>query len=102
MGNPIGRILRIRARLNVAHNPHRDPEYRLAKAALAASPVPCQLRLSGCTLVATTLDHQPRLMSHTHRRGAGCCALVPACLHCNSSDGRTAATRRDRSGYAWP
>ena len=83
-------------------HPHRDPDYRAAKAVLARSSLPCQLRLAGCTHLATTLDHQPRLMNHTHTRGAGCCQLVPACLHCNSSDGSTAGNTRRRNGYDWP
>ena len=82
--------------------PHNDADYRRAKAALKANPQPCQLRLPGCTDIATTLDHQPRLMQHQHQRGAGCCRLVPACLHCNSSDGAAAAIRHRAGGYDWP
>lgn len=82
--------------------PHNDPEYRRLKQALARTPQPCQLRLPGCTDAASTLDHQPRLMQHQHRRGTGCCKLVPACAHCNSSDGATAGNARRGTGYAWP
>ena len=82
--------------------PHNDPEYRRLKQVLARTPLPCQLRLAGCTGVASTLDHQPRLMQHTHRRGSGGCMLVPACPHCNSSDGAKAGNRTRSSGYSWP
>lgn len=81
---------------------HNDPEYRRAKALLATHPQPCQLRRPGCTGLATTLDHQPRLMDHHHVRGAGCCRLVPACAACNYADGATAGNRRRGTGYSWP
>ena len=87
---------------HMSQRAHNDPEYRAFKLALTHTPTPCQLRLAGCTGLATTPDHQPRLMAHTHVRGTGCCTLVPACHHCNSSDGRSAANRRDRDGYSWP
>ena len=82
--------------------PYNDPSYRRAKAALKRSVVSCQLQLDGCTGHATTLDHQPRLRDHQHQRGAHCCVLVPACVHCNSSDGATAGNRTRASGYSWP
>jgi len=82
--------------------PYNDGNYRRAKAALKAQPRPCALRLPGCTITATTLDHQPRLAQHTHRRGTACCTLVPACAHCNSSDGATAGNAKRASGYDWP
>lgn len=84
---------------------HSDPEYTRLKARLKATPTRCQLDLPGCTIHATTLDHQPRLMDHPHVRGTGCCQLVPACHHCNSSDGASAGnTRRLHrgTGYTWP
>ena len=95
-------LLRRLADQGAALRAHNDPEYTRAKRALRANPQPCQLRLAGCTGLATTLDHQPRLMDHTHVRGTGCCRLVPACLHCNLSDGGSAARRRERNGYSWP
>ena len=86
--------------------PHNDPEYRRAKALLKANPTDCRLGLDGCTGTATTLDHQPRLDQHAHVRGARCCTLVPACFHCNSSDGATYRNAKlytpATTGYDWP
>lgn len=82
--------------------PYNDPEYRRASAALKANPRPCALQLPGCTGHADTLDHQPRITDHTHRRDTGCCTLVPACRHCNSSDGGKARARMSSTGYTWP
>lgn len=83
-------------------NPYSDPDYKRAKLALKANPRPCELRLPVCTGIATTLDHQPRLAQHTHRRGSHCCVLVPACAACNYSDGATSGNARRSSGYDWP
>lgn len=67
--------------------PYNDPEYRRMQAWLKDNPQPCRLQRDGCTGLGTTPDHQPAIISHEHRRGTGCCTLVPACAHCNSSDG---------------
>lgn len=82
--------------------PYNDPEYRAMKANLARVPTPCQLRLPGCTGRATTPDHQPRIAQHTHRRGTRCCRLIPACHHCNTSDGATSGNTARSTGYNWP
>lgn len=81
---------------------YNDPEYRRLQALLKANPQPCQLRLPGCTGKATTPDHQPRLSQHHHVRGSGCCQLVPACHHCNVTDGAEQGQRIRSGGYAWP
>ena len=82
--------------------PYNDPDYRRAKQALKARPTSCELQLPGCTGTANTLDHQPRIAQHTHRRGTQCCQLIPACAHCNSSDGATSGNAKRASGYDWP
>lgn len=81
---------------------YNDPEYRAAKRWLKTHPTECHLRLDGCTGMATTLDHQPALVDHQHQRGAHCCRLVPACHHCNSSDGAKRTPNTRATGYSWP
>ena len=85
-----------------ALRPYNDPEYRAMKRALKANHIDCQLRRDGCTGRATTPDHQPRISQHTHVRGSGCCQLIPACHHCNSSDGAESGNRQRGTGYDWP
>lgn len=86
----------------MAQRPYNDPDYRAMRQALKTRNVPCQLRRPGCTGRATTPDHQPRLSEHHHVRGSGCCRLVPACHHCNVSDGAEHGNRRRSTGYDWP
>jgi hypothetical protein len=83
----------------MAQRATNDPEYKAFKRYLASVHVDCWY---GCGRRATSPDHQPRLMEHTHVRGAGCCRLLPACRTCNTSDGATAgnSARRPRSGWA--
>lgn len=82
--------------------PHyADPEYRAARAALTANPLtPCWKR---CGRLATTIDHVPAIRLHDHRRGAGCCVLLPACRKCNCGSGGTLGNkirwRRPSSGW---
>lgn len=85
--------------------PTNDPEYRAYKRYLATHHVDCWY---GCGRRATSPDHRPRLDEHTHRRGTGCCTLLPACQPCNSRDGaehlqrKRAGTTDPGSGYTWP
>jgi hypothetical protein len=37
---------------------------------------------------ATTLDHDPPLAMHKHRRDGNCCRLIPSCVECNREGGR--------------
>jgi hypothetical protein len=73
--------------------PHyNDPTYRAARAWLTAHPgTPCW---KNCGRPATTIDHVPAIMHHTHVRGAGCCQLKPACRRCNCSHGASEGNRR--------
>lgn len=79
-------------------NAYNDADYIAARASLkvAGSAVPCWF--AGCTRPATTIDHVPALIEHHHIRGAGCCRLLPACQHCNSSDGAAKGNQRRRDG----
>ena len=78
--------------------PYNDPDYRRAKAWLKANPQPCW---RGCGRTATTLDHVPAIMEHTHQRGARCCELRPACLTCNSSDGAAKGNAKRNPSSGW-
>jgi hypothetical protein len=82
--------------------PHyNDPDYRAARRWLTAHPE-TRCWFDGCTELADTIDHDPPITSHTHRRGAGCCQLKPACRQHNCSHGATIGNKRRASGYDWP
>lgn len=76
--------------------PTNDPEYRAFKHYLEANWVQCWYvhDHKRCTHRATSPDHRPRLSEHTHIRGTRCCELLPACAHCNTSDGARAGNRQ--------
>jgi hypothetical protein len=84
--------------------PYNDPEYRRARATLTAlmtyhgGTVPCW---KGCGRPATTIDHQPAILEHNHRRGTGCCTLKPSCEHCNKSHGATIGNQQRRPKSTW-
>jgi hypothetical protein len=85
--------------------------YRRYRAMVLASHPPCALRLRGCTLYATTLDHDPPISEHAHR-GFGCplCRMLPACASCNLRSGgwrlanrrRRERQRAARAASSWP
>ena len=80
--------------------PYNDPEYRRARAHLTANPgVTCWH--DGCTNPATTIDHQPPILHHTHQRGTGCCQLRPACERCNKSTGATLGNMNREPNSGW-
>lgn len=81
-----------------ALRPYNDPDYRRARAWLKANPQPCW---RGCGRTATTLDHVPAIMEHTHQRGARCCELRPACLRCNTSDGAAKGNAKRNPSSGW-
>src|SRR5262245_2430197 len=60
--DPVGSVRPARVR------PYADPDYRAAVAALKAHPVPC---VDGCGRIADSIDHDPPLALHDHRRGTG-------------------------------
>ena len=81
--------------------PYNDPDYRRARKQLTHGPtVQCWKPL--CDNIATTIDHDPPLALHTHRRGSGCCRLMPCCATHNYSAGAALGNtlRRPRSGWA--
>lgn len=60
-----------------------DEQYKRERAELLDERPLCELRLPGCTGVATTADHPVALAAGGDRRQA----LVPACASCNSRKG---------------
>jgi 5-methylcytosine-specific restriction endonuclease McrA len=68
--------------------------YRAARRILLAGDPPCV----HCGAPATTADHVPALIDHTHVEGTGCCALVPACRSCNLGAGARITHRRRARG----
>lgn len=82
-----------------APSPYNDPEYRAARANLKLHPQRCWH--TDCNQPATTIDHVPALAEHTHRRGSGCCRLLPACQPHNYGDGATLGNRLRRPSTPW-
>lgn len=80
--------------------PYNDPDYRAARAWLTANPG-TRCWHEGCTTPATTIDHVPALMQHSHVRGARCCRLLPACLPHNCGDGATLGNRAREPHTPW-
>lgn len=76
-----------------------DPDYRAARAALHRTPTPCW---RGCGRIATSPDHVPPLADHDHRRGSGCCELLPSCAPCNLGAGARAGNRRRSAARPTP
>jgi hypothetical protein len=76
----------------MAASAYNDPDYRAARAWLTANPgTPCWHH--GCTRPANTIDHDPPLAIHTHRRGTRCCRYLPACTPHNCGDGAAMGNR---------
>jgi hypothetical protein len=75
--------------------------YRRNRTALLATKPACHR----CGSPATTADHHPPLVQHTHVEGSGCCELRPSCGPCNYGDGARLgnARRHDRvrRGAGW-
>ena len=69
-------------------SPYGDPDYLAALVALERYQPRCQ-----CGRLATTVDHDPPVALHWHRRGAACCRLRPACTACNMGAGASIARR---------
>lgn len=84
----------------MALRPYNDPDYRAARAWLTANPgTVCYI--DGCTEPATTIDHVPAIAEHDHRRGAGCCRLLPACRYHNCSSGAAIGNRLREPRTPW-
>ena len=67
--------------------PHyNERRYRNARAWLTAHP-DTRCWYHGCTAPATTIDHVPAIVEHTHRPNTGCCRLLPACRPHNCGHG---------------
>ena len=84
----------------MAASHYNDPDYRAARAWLTANPN-TRCWFDGCDALATTIDHVPAIMEHTHRRGAGCCRLLPACRPHNCGHGAAIGNRKRSTGYDW-
>lgn len=80
--------------------PYNDADYRAARAWLTAHPhTPCWHH--DCTAMATTIDHVPAIMEHTHVRGARCCSLLPACGPHNYGHGASMGNRNREPHTPW-
>lgn len=79
-------------------DPRTTTRWRKLRTQVLSNQPECQLRLAGCTIVATTVDHihplrlRPDLAYEVSN-------LQAACHHCNSSDG-AAMGNRLRGGRA--
>ncbi len=81
--------------------PYNDHEYRTLRAWLTANPGARTCWHDGCDNPATTIDHVPAIMHHTHIRGTGCCELRPACERCNKSTGAIAGNMAREPASGW-